>query len=131
MCYHENNVPYRLSPQWFCGNSCTRAHDVQLYVYICMYVYACVCIYIYVCMWELTINGGLDISGVLSFASIRHRKTIIFDRQKTLYLKEAPAKLLKTYLKNNGSICFVDMDFDLIKLLLEIKSSFSSRKISP
>ena len=102
-----------------------------MYIYVCMYMHVCVYIYICVCMWELTINGGLDISGVLSFASIRHRKTIIFDRQKTLYLKEAPAKLLKTYLKNNGSICFVDMDFNLIKLLLEIKSSFSSRKISP
>ena len=27
ICYHENNVPFRLSPQWLCGNSCTWAHD--------------------------------------------------------------------------------------------------------
>ena len=25
MCYHENNVPSRLSPKWLCGNSCTWA----------------------------------------------------------------------------------------------------------
>ena len=30
MCYHENNVPSRLSPQWLCSNSCTWAHDVRL-----------------------------------------------------------------------------------------------------
>ena len=23
MCYHEKNVPSRLSPQWLCGNPCT------------------------------------------------------------------------------------------------------------
>ena len=26
---HENNVPSRSSPQWFCGNSCTRVHHVH------------------------------------------------------------------------------------------------------
>ena len=29
---HENNVPSRLSLQWLCGNSCTRAHDVRLHI---------------------------------------------------------------------------------------------------
>ena len=24
ICYHENNVPSRLSPQWLCGNSCAQ-----------------------------------------------------------------------------------------------------------
>ena len=24
MCYHENNVPFRLSQQWLCGNSSTE-----------------------------------------------------------------------------------------------------------
>ena len=42
-----------------------------------------------------------------SFASIWHLNAIIFDMRKTLYLKEAPAKLLKTYLKGNGDIYFV------------------------
>ena len=28
ICYHENNVPSRLSSQWLCGNSCTWANDV-------------------------------------------------------------------------------------------------------
>ena len=32
ICYHENNVPFWLSPQWLCGNSCTWAHDVRLYI---------------------------------------------------------------------------------------------------
>ena len=27
ICYHENNVPSRLSPRWLCGNSCTWTHD--------------------------------------------------------------------------------------------------------
>ena len=27
ICYHENNVPSRLSPQWLCGNSRTWAHN--------------------------------------------------------------------------------------------------------
>ena len=38
-----------------------------------------------------------------SFASIRHRNTIIFDSRKTLYLKEPPAKLLRTYFQDNGN----------------------------
>ena len=29
ICNHENNVPYRLSPQWLSDNSCTCAHDVR------------------------------------------------------------------------------------------------------
>ena len=44
MCYHENNVPSRLSPQWLCGNSCTWAHDVHdiycvIYIYIYIYIF--------------------------------------------------------------------------------------------
>ena len=27
----ENNVPSRLSPQWLCGNSYTRAQDARLH----------------------------------------------------------------------------------------------------
>ena len=30
ICYHENNLPSQLSPQWLCGNSCTWAPDVRL-----------------------------------------------------------------------------------------------------
>ena len=65
---------------------------------------ACVCV-CGVCV--LTIKGGVDISGLPSFVSIRHCNTIIFDTRKILYLKEPPAKLLKTYLKGNGNICFI------------------------
>ena len=61
----------------------------------------------YLCVCVLTINGEVDVSGLPSFASIRDRSTIIFDSRKTLYLKEPTAKLLKTYLKDNGNICFV------------------------
>ena len=32
ICYHENNVPFRLSPQWLCGNSCTWTYDVRLQI---------------------------------------------------------------------------------------------------
>ena len=79
----------------------------------------------------LSINGGVDILVLPNFASIRHRNTIIFDTRKTLYLKEPPAKLLKIYLKDNGNMFRSYLrDFNLIKLLLEIKSSFPSRKVS-
>ena len=70
-----------------------------------MCVCVCVC-FVYV----LTINGGavgVVVLGLLSFASIRHSNTIIFNARKTLYLKEPPAKLLKTYLKDNVNIYFV------------------------
>ena len=62
----------------------------------------------YLCMHMcvLAINGGADVAGLPSFTSIQHRNTIIFDTRKTLYLKEPPAKLLKTYLKDNGNIYF-------------------------
>ena len=59
----------------------------------------------YVCV--LTINGGVDVSGLPSFGSNRHRNTISFDSRKTLYLKEPPAKLLKTCLTDDGNIYFV------------------------
>ena len=32
ICYHENNVPSHLSPQWPRVNSCTWAHDVRLHI---------------------------------------------------------------------------------------------------
>ena len=44
ICNHENNVPSRLSPQWLCGNSCTWAHDVRLYIYI-YYIYIDITLY--------------------------------------------------------------------------------------
>ena len=65
----------------------------------------CVCMCVCVCV--LTIKSWVDISGLPSLASIRHRNTIIFDTRKTLYLKEPPAKLLRTNLKGNSNICFV------------------------
>ena len=59
----------------------------------------------YVCV--LTLNGGVDISGLPSFASNRHRNTNIFDARNTSYLKEDPAKLLKSYLMDDGNIYFI------------------------
>ena len=61
----------------------------------------CVCVCVCVCV--LTINCGVDISGLPSFAS----NAIMFDTRKTLFLKEPTPKLLKTYLKDNGNICFI------------------------
>ena len=29
---HENNVLSRLLPQWYCGNSCTWAHDARFHI---------------------------------------------------------------------------------------------------
>ena len=29
ICYHENNVLSRLSPQWLCGDLCTWTYDVS------------------------------------------------------------------------------------------------------
>ena len=46
------------------------------------YIYVSVCS---VCV--VIINGESDLSGLPSFASIRHRNVIIFDSRKTLYLK--------------------------------------------
>ena len=31
-CNHQNNVLSQLSPQWFCGNSCTLVHDALLHI---------------------------------------------------------------------------------------------------
>ena len=30
--FHDDSVPSRLSPQLYCGISCTWAHDVQLHI---------------------------------------------------------------------------------------------------
>ena len=32
ICNHENNMPYQLSRQWLCSNSCTLEHDVRLHI---------------------------------------------------------------------------------------------------
>ena len=68
-----------------------------------IYIY----IYIYIYIHLVSINVGVNISGLPSFASIQHRNAIIFDMRRTLCLIEPPAKLLKTYLKDSGNICFV------------------------
>ena len=38
-CNHEINVPSPLSPQQFCGNSCTQ---VMMYSYTLFYDYMCI-----------------------------------------------------------------------------------------
>ena len=52
------------------------------------------------------IRVGTDVSSVPCYASVRHHNTIFFDTRRTFYLKEPPAKPLKTYLKDNGTIYF-------------------------
>ena len=64
-----------------------------------MCVCVCVCVCACVCVCVCVKNGGVDIYDLPSFAIIQHGNTIIFDRRKTLYLKEPPAKLLKIYLR--------------------------------
>ena len=67
-----------------------------------MCVCVCVCVCVCLCVLAmLAINGRLDISGLPRFAGIGHPNKI-----KNL-LKEPPAKLLKTYLKDNSNIRFV------------------------
>ena len=58
-------------------------------------------------MCVLTINTWANVSGPPSFASIRDRDTIIYHTIKTLYLNKPPAKLLKTYLKDNSNTYFI------------------------
>ena len=53
---------------------------MSIYIYI-MYNTLYLHMYMYVCV--LTIKGGVDVSGLPSFASIRYRNTIIFDTRKT------------------------------------------------
>ena len=53
----------------------------------------CVCVCVCVCacvLVMLAINGRVGLSGLSSFASIRHRNTTIFDTRKTLCVKEPP-----------------------------------------
>ena len=59
---HENNVPSRLSPHWFCGNSCTCVNDVH-HVPQCMSCHKaivvitgrahCFCDSTYIYMWYI------------------------------------------------------------------------------
>ena len=53
-----------------------------MYKYIYIYIHICIC----VCVNVFPIKGGVDVSGLLIFPSIRHRNTINFDMRKTLYL---------------------------------------------
>ena len=55
-----------------------------------------------------------------------------FVARRTLYFKEPPPKFFKTYLKDKGNTYFLVISRNycyLQKLLLEIISSFLSRKI--
>ena len=63
ICNHENNVPFRLSPQWLCGNSWTLHHVPEcirwraycfhdcIYMYIYVYIYIYIYININICMY--------------------------------------------------------------------------------
>ena len=43
ICNHENNVPSRLSPQWFCGNSCTWENDAHIFMIAYILLPSCFC----------------------------------------------------------------------------------------
>ena len=51
----------RLSPQWFCGNSCTWAHDVRyIYIYVYIHIYIIyIYIYIYTYIYDASRYRGL------------------------------------------------------------------------
>ena len=51
---------------------------MSIYIYIMYNI-----LYLHMYMYVLTIKGGVDVSGLPSFASIRYRNTIIFDTRKT------------------------------------------------
>ena len=66
--YHKNNAPSRLFPQCLCGNSCTWAHDVRLYIYTCVYVYVCICVcYCWYRFIYISLRGHAIISISVSF----------------------------------------------------------------
>ena len=68
-----------------------------------MCVCVCVCIYVSV----FAINGWADVQVFPVMQVFDTVTQSLFDKRKTLYPKELPAELLKTYLKNNGNIFFV------------------------
>ena len=67
----------------------------------------CVCVCVYVCVSVFAINGWADVQVFLVMQIFDTVTQSFFDTRKTLYLKELPAELLKTYLKDNGNIFFV------------------------
>ena len=65
------------------------------------------CVSVYVCVSVFAINGWADVQVFLVMQIFDTVTQSFFDTRKTLYLKELPAELLKTYLKDNGNIFFV------------------------
>ena len=65
------------------------------------------CVCVYVCVSVFAINGWTDVQVFLVMQVFDTVTQSFFDTRKTLYLKELPAELLKTYLKDNGNIFFV------------------------
>ena len=76
---------------------------------MCVCVCVCVCVCLCVCMFVsmFAINGWADVQVFLVMQVFDTVTQSFFDTRKTLYLKELPAELLKTYLKENGNIFFV------------------------
>ena len=65
------------------------------------------CVCVYVCVSVFAVNGWADVQVFLVMQVFDTVTQSFFDTRKTLYLKELPAELLKTYLKDNGNIFFV------------------------
>ena len=65
------------------------------------------CVCVYVCVSVFAINGWADVQVFLVMQIFDTVTQSFFDTRKTLYPKELPAELLKTYLKDNGNIFFV------------------------
>ena len=74
---HEINVPPPLSPQQFCGNSCTQVYDVQLHTFLWLHVYIMLTLLpwdlktlrIVDHLWLLIILSLLDLLNTLWFIS--------------------------------------------------------------
>ena len=75
---HENNVPSRLLPEWFCSNSCTWVHNVQLihmmydvHIHIQIYIYIYIYIYIHTYTYTLLICIYICIYAYISFTQFK------------------------------------------------------------
>ena len=65
------------------------------------------CVYVCIYVSVFAINGWADVQVFPVMQVFDTVTQSFFDTRKTLYPKELPAELLKTYLKNNGNIFFV------------------------
>ena len=59
ICNHENNVPFRLSPQWLCGNSWTLHHVPECIRWRAYCFHDCIYMLLFV-LWDLSTLSVVD-----------------------------------------------------------------------